>query len=323
MKNNFLILVLLILLSALPACGGSGSSATGGSEFGNPTRGLTGIVTSGAGGALTKALTSSCPADSVIATNSTAETTSVAVNDDCSFDLSLETEMAYVLSFTQGSQFVATLIVDNNTGLLNTQTIYLAPGDTTVDLGTIVISNGQATPEHQPAEQNDRDGDGINDFDDDDDDDDGISDVDETDCDLDGFEDDDDSDNSTCGSGSGGGSSGGSGGASDTSIIQVSPSDGAEHVLLTEQISVRLNCPVDQSTVTNDTFNVSSETDTLLCDFNFSDSGQTIECRHDSQDFLSDTEYSVVIDGITCEDGTPIAARDWSWSTQSSGSGDD
>jgi len=213
--------VVLFASLALYACGGSSNSANGGSEFGNPSRGLIGTVTTAS--ALTKSAIT-CPADSVIATDSLAATTEASIGSDCSFDMSLETGKAYILSFLEGGSFVATMIVNNGAVLGEGNVFFLSDGPSDVDLGDITFEGDAARPENEPAEQCDRDGDGDSDFDDDDDDDDGVNDEDESDCDDDEFEDDEDDEDSCDGEDDSGddesedGGSGGSGSGEDEGV---------------------------------------------------------------------------------------------------------
>lgn len=171
--------ILCTFLIFITSCGGS---VAGGTEFGNPTRVVMGSFVAA----------ETCPADTAIATDSEAQTTTAAFAADCSFELNLAEDTAYTLSFYAGEDFVATLQVEDAAGKERSPVFIVSDQDSPLDLGDITISDDDAIPENEPAEQNDQDDDGITDFDDKDDDADGTPDTSETDCDNDGFSDDDD-----------------------------------------------------------------------------------------------------------------------------------
>lgn len=149
------------------ACGSN--SASGGSEFGNPQRAVIGMVTPTA--------SNDCPIDEVIATDTSAQNINGTVSADCSISILLEVDNEYVISFLKNSVFVATLIV--NDGISNTDQVYVGVGASPINLGTVTFSGDVCHPENEPAEQNDRDSDGISDFKDSDDNNDGVDDGDE------------------------------------------------------------------------------------------------------------------------------------------------
>lgn len=306
LKNGSLFLLIVFFL----ACGG----ATGGSEFGNPDRAITGTLVEGSS-TLLKVTTTSCPADTAEATDSLGAKSTASVESNCSFRLPLATGNGYMISFSLNDQFVALLTVDNGIATFNSSTVFLSIGDTDVDLGTITIVGGVATPSNQPSEQSDRDGDGIDDFDDSDDDNDGISDEDEEDCDLDGFIDDDDEDEAECEDGSSGGG-GGSGGGSGSSaiILEVEPDNNQNFVSLNDEVEARFSCDIDPATVTASTFTVTSDSDSISC--NFEVSNDEVDCEHGDDDFQSNTNYTATINGVKCEDGTSITTQSWSWTTR-------
>ncbi len=304
--------ILLILLAGfLIRCGGS---ATGGSEFGNPSRTLKGVVASEANpsGSLARKATSAhddCPADTVVLTNSLLTTVSLDVNSDCSFDDSVSIDQGYEVSFYKDDIFVANLEATNGPDVLPTSVIYVSDGSTDIDLGTIIISGTRAIPENEPSHQNDRDDDGINDFDDDDDDEDGVGDDDETDCDLDGFSDDDDEDSSCEES-----ESGGEGEASSlNTVLEVSPRNNSVAVDLDKEIEIRFGCDLKSASVTSSTLSISSGSDTVLCDFEVD--GDEVQCKHETDLFLPNRTYTAVLDGIRCFDNTVISTITWSWTT--------
>lgn len=201
MKNKILTTLFIFSLS-LSQCT---NAFEGGSEAGNPSlRDVTGSVSDSQASApglwLRQAYASgSCPADQVISTNTLAETSSVDIASDCSFTLSLEVGNSYSLSFWKDQTVVGILVFQATTNSESSQ-FTLTQGDTAVDLGVIFLGSGTASPQNNPLEQNDRDDDGVNDFDDTDDDDDGIDDdEDYLDCDGDGILDNDEcEDNSEC-----------------------------------------------------------------------------------------------------------------------------
>lgn len=159
---------------------------------------------------------------------------------------------------------------------------------------------------NEPAKQNDRDGDGVNDFEDTDDDDDGLSDDEEEDCDLDGFFDDSDDDDSECDV---------DGDEETGELLEVEPDNNETFVELDEEIEARFDCEIDESTVNATTFSVTSATDTITCSFDFSGSGEKIECEHDDDEFLPGTVYTATVDGVKCVDGTVVETESWSWTT--------
>jgi hypothetical protein len=281
--NSFLQLILIVLPFAisLSSCGGG---AEGGSEFGNPTRAVIGTLVSDGTLASNNALSKiaglfihsayaaqGCPADQVIATDSRAQTTAVEIADDCSFDLELSTDKAYSVSFTSGDTFVATLIVNNSPNTLRSTVFFVSEDAADLDLGVVTISDNEAIPENEPAEQNDQDEDDVDDYDDEDDDGDGVEDEGEEDCDLDDYEDDydeddpceeEDEDDSIA------------------EILEVIPNHEEEYVALDEIVVVRFDCAVDESSVTDETFRVESDEDVIDCEFAFSDEDSVVECRY-------------------------------------------
>jgi len=302
--NKNIIGILLITLFA--ACG-STTSSVGGTEAGNPsTRTMSGTLTSSSASVNQLSYATSCPADTVIATNSLAETTSATVDSNCGFSLSLAINTAYSISFFLNDAFVANMAFTNSAGALASNTIYIASGDTAITLGIISISGSSASPENEPAEQNDTDGDGINDFDDDDDDGDGLDDDEETDCDLDGYFDDDDEDDDSCDDGEE---------TSSPQVLQAEPQSGETNVETEEEIEIRTGCSLDTSTVTSTTFSVVATGDTVSCDYTFSSDDENVKCEHDD-DLLTETTYTVTIEGVKCANGETVATTSWTFITE-------
>ncbi len=302
----FFLLIAIVLYSG---CGGG--SAEGGTEFGNPTRVVQGVVVEEGESFLKKQTTDSdCPADTVIATDSSAQTTIVAIDEsDCFFDMELTADKGYVISFVLNDEFVATLIVQKNSSSLRSHVVFIAEAEIVMDLGDITIIDNEAFPENEPYTQNDQDDDGIDDFSDEDDEGDGVSDDEEEDCDLDGFLDYFDFDNSDCESDED------EGDEEDEFIVEVTPFNEEDFVSLDEAVSVLFSCEVDQESVTDESFIVEADDDLIECQFEFTDSDEVVTCGHDDQAFLPDTTYTATIDGVTCEDGTELEAASWQWTT--------
>lgn len=304
----------------LAACGGS---TTGG---GSGTRTVTGFLASPAAGSTSflKYAVADCAADTVIATDTAGNTVTAAVDDDCGFSLTLTIGASYAISFAKDGVFVAVLVFESGTGEFLSSTFTVSDGESGINLGTITITGNTGIPANNPLGQNDTDGDGQNDLDDLDDDNDGIDDDEEADCDLDGVDDDIDRDDDDCDD-----EAEDDDGAGNTGkVLEVKPRNdpqpdrGDDTVDLDKVVRVRIACALDETTVTDETFVVASEdgTDTIACVFDFNtDKGGThtkIRCEHDEQDFLPNTVYSATIDGILCEDGTPVESVTWSWRTE-------
>lgn len=196
-------LLLLLLAGTFVSCG---SSSLGGTEAGNPptgTRAIIGVVPSQSSQNLNLLQTQShlsipCQADEVVAINTLDEETSAFVKSDCSFSLSVEIDNVYQMEWRLLNDFVAALEVNNGASGLPNNFFLISAGEDAVDLGNLTFEGDIALPENEPADQNDADSDGTNDFDDTDDDDDGVPDDEEDDCDGDGIPNDYDLDNSAC-----------------------------------------------------------------------------------------------------------------------------
>lgn len=327
MRSNLKKLVVLMVLMALFQCGGS--SSLGGSEAGNPptsttTRLVVGTTdVSSTGSALIKYQTigTTCGADQVIATNSSAETEIANISSDCSFELELEINKSYAFSFMLSNQFVASMIFNNGGSSLISNTFYLSSGNDSVNLGSILLGNSSSVqPETEPSSQCDADGDGVNDFEDSDDDDDGIDDDEELDCDFDGFLDDYDDDESECEDSSD--SESGSDSESETDsntgttearIYEVLPKNNSENVSLSDDVEFRTSCEVDESTVTATSFTVvDSEENSIECSFEVDE--DQVECQH--EDFTESETYTASVSGIKCNDGQTIPSLTWSWTAE-------
>ncbi|MBU0504895.1 hypothetical protein KJ708_02785 [bacterium] len=185
MKQLLKNLVLFAGVMGIMAC--SGAAGTNGTNNATDAtaRNITGTVADSGSSNLmkletasTESATTECFADTVIATNSAAETTTAIVDEACLFSLSLAVGKSYVISFSLEGEFVATLIVDDETA----SSFKVSSDGTTMDLGEISIEDFLAYPEHSPLEYLDEDEDGLSDWDDLDDDNDGIEDEEEDYC---------------------------------------------------------------------------------------------------------------------------------------------
>lgn len=308
MKNH--LAIILILIASLNC----GDNTLGGTEAGNPAtiREVIGTVANNTSTSANFALASeSCPADQIIATDSTAQTTTATINSNCSFSLNLTPQKAYVLSLLLNDSFMATVIFNNNSNTLSSTVIIVSSGTTAIDLGVVTINGSTATPENQPASQSDLDDDDIFDFDDDDDDNNGVSDDAETDCDLDGYQDSYDDDDDSCDDDSEDIET------EDTEqaiVFEVNPKNGASNIQTNEDIEARFGCEIDLTTVNNTNFQVTSETETITCDFESSSSDTRIDCEPES-DFEINTTVTVTLNGIQCASGDTVSTITWSFAT--------
>lgn len=316
MKRLFKLAPVLAGFLIMVGCGGA-SSGTATSTTDSTTRALTGSVDGGSSSvsALMALANTSCLADTVIATDTTATTTTAEVAEDCSFSIDLATGKSYAISFLLDEEFVASLIFDSGISGFSGSSLPVSDGDGAIDLGTVTFSGFVALPEIEPLDQIDSDDDGVADSDDTDDDGDDVSDDEEEDCDLDGVSDDWDEseDAAACATDSG-----------DVAIFEVkprndpNPEEGEDFVDLDKEVRARIGCLVDTSTVTDTTFQVSSDSDAITCTFEFSDEGddhRKIKCKHEDQDFQASTLYTITLDGIQCEDGRSVESRSWSFMT--------
>lgn len=328
------------------------TSDLGGTEAGNPpvtTRQLTGNVASEESDSSDSSelrlnfiatTTVSCVADTVIATDSSAAKTQAEIESDCSFTIELVVGEVYVISFTKQDEYVGTVYFINDNEFLSSPYLYLSDGDEAIDLGVISFSGGTALPEHEPAEQQDQDDDGIVDQSDSDDDNDTVDDSEDTDCDLDGIWDVLDADISQCEDDSAGDSTdtgdtttssddGSSGGGTSSTVpaarvIEVSPTSNAGitdtllGVALATSVQARFNCEIDTDTVSAQTFTIEDDVgSTISCAYSMSSNGKIVSCNHATDLFLVLTVYTATIDGIACEGGSSGDATTWSFKTVS------
>lgn len=323
LMKKFFILIFTFLLF-LNQCS---SSKLGGSEIGNPglnpdSAEVLGIVvsTNNQKKSSLKALKNSqCPADTIVAMNSSLQISIASVQVDCSFRLILTANKAYALSFTLENQFIASMIFNNNNGFSSSTTFVISSGNR-INLGKVTVFDSLAIPENQPARQNDQDGDGINDFDDEDDNNDGRLDIDDPDCDFDGFLDDFD-DQDPCDSSS---SNTESATIESTSpsfaevpgnqVQSIFPENGAIEVELNQEIQIRIFCPVNLENIDSNNFEVIGFGDDIMCNFSVSEDGTLITCAPERV-LQRNTVYMVAVDDLTCEDGREINPVFWSFRT--------
>ncbi|MBX7149524.1 Ig-like domain-containing protein [bacterium] len=286
MKHFFYILFLLFILNA---CG-----SAGGVEAGNPpdlptTRNVIGTLT-GPGASITatsRTIGDDCGADTLIATNSLAETITASVGSDCSFSITLDIGKAYALALLKDDTFIASFIFNNTLSTISSITLIIADGTDDIDLGNITINGNRASCELE-IEQEDND------------------------CDLDGYPDGFDDDESCDDNNDEG--DGGSDDETDASILEVSPRNGENEVSIDEEIEVRFACTLDEATVNNTTFSITDDLDnTISCTFDIED--DQVSCEH-ATNFDLNTVYTVTLSGITCNDATEIPETSWSFTTE-------
>ncbi len=265
-----------------------------------------------------------CAADTIIATDSSAETVSVAIDEDCDFAVTLEIGKSYVLSLSHENSFVATLIFDTGASF-SSDNVTVGAGSGPIQLGEITITGNVAIPEFEPCDQMDTDDDGVVDFDDEDDDGDGIEDEFEDDCDLDGFLNDHDFDMEDCDEGE---EDEEDEEDDEAYVLEVKPRNdshpelGEDRVDLDRDIKARINCSVDSDTVNEDTFIIYHDDEELDCNYRGNSHGKgklgtqtTIECEP-NEDMHSDALYTALIDGVMCRDGREVETVAWSWLTE-------
>lgn len=282
------------------SCGSS--DIQGGSEFGN-ARFLVGSFSE-----------STCPADTVIATNSLGTSFTAALTENCSFNLELPINTAYSLSFWSNGTLIANMQFINGINSLSSNTFVISASQDNMDLGIISLNGSLASPQKQPSSQNDQDQDGINDDEDDDDDNDGKSDDLEEDCDLDGFNDDLD-ENDDCDDSNDENEEEDSDSSDQAIILEVRPQNGSVGINLDQDIEVRFGCSLDTSTVNTENIVISDPSNNIIeCQFEFENENTRLDCEHD--DFLTLTQYTVTIMNLKCEDETEILSSSWSFTTK-------
>ena len=179
-RNIFFFLILLLASCQIPQ-----SDNLDIIEAGNPPaktkRAIIGQV---------EAENNECVASEVFSYDVVGNIVSAQVEDDCSFFMEVTIDKLWGM-LLRTNRFDIKVQFQNGAYFDESDYYYVSAGDETIELGLVTINNITAFPQNQPAQQNDRDNDGINDYDDNDDDDDNILDTAENDCDEDGIIDDD------------------------------------------------------------------------------------------------------------------------------------
>ncbi len=196
--NTIIRIVSLAIISMglLSACG---SATTGGTGTTTLTKTLSGQI-----GANTQNVLSSqssmefATADDTIVIRAIAASgaaVDAVMNSDGTFELDLEVNRTYTLSLFSGDTLLGVLSFDVDAeGSDETTAFKVDDSDVTMELGEIECEDGVCRAEINPLTYNDRDDDGVSDYDDSDDDNDLIDDDSESDSDDDGVCDDDESD---------------------------------------------------------------------------------------------------------------------------------
>jgi hypothetical protein len=324
MKKLFLLTFLLI------SCGGENyTSSLGGAEIGNPstpTREVSGLIAG-----------DTCVADEVVATDSSNQSTRDDIDQNCAFNLTLTTSKAYNLSFNKESNFVASMVFDGGSSGLESPSFYLSESENQVDLGEIIIEGNEAYPTHQPSLQNDRDQDGINDFEDEDDDNDGKNDDLEIDCNLDGFldededeceeennileneninddqiendDDDEDNDENEEDENQNSGSENGQ-----NRTLEVIPRNQSNHVNLDKVVKVRMGCKLNPQSLDENSFSIQANDEVVFCQPELKANNMQVECRIEGG-FIPASEYHINLSGMECFDGEVIPEINWQFET--------
>jgi hypothetical protein len=332
MERNFwtywggLLVPLLIvgcgsLQSAEDLAASAGTSTSDTIEITGSVQGRSANLAKGSSSAAT-----GCEADTVVATDSDDDTIEGDVDEDCNFSIRVPHGRSYALSLLLRGTFVASLAYESGISGFSTPLLPLLLSRRPIVLGPIVIVGTRGTPTYQPLAYVDSDGDGIMDADDSDDDNDGVDDAQEDDCDADGIADDFDesvdcSDVNT-----------------NTSLARVlvarphhnrgcrllhrlGRKGRCHRVPLRRAVTAWVNCRVDRTTVTAETFRVEADGEAVDCHYRFKRwklrprKAHILRCRHRSDPFAADAIYTATIDGVLCKDGTPVAPRSWSWLT--------
>lgn len=105
----------------------------------------------------------------VFAMDAEGNRTSASCSADGSFDLALTIGKSYVIGFSDGTNFLGVLtFATDASGTLGGSSIHLSGISDVIDLGAITISDGLASCENNPMEDEDQDADGVSDFEDED-----------------------------------------------------------------------------------------------------------------------------------------------------------
>jgi len=261
------------------------------------------------------ALTTACPADTVLAVDSREKTQAFPISGDCSFELDLLFNKAYSIRFSKSDVEVGSMVFQNSPDRFPSPVMELTEQSPGIELGVVVLDDGKSKPQNEPAAQSDADLDGILDQEDPDDDNDGILDIHERDCDLDGITDDFDDQNTDCEMIT-------AFPADDDKVLEVLPRNGAgivtpaDAVLLDQKVQARFSCPLDLDSINKDTFVVIAKDapdSQLQCDLTLMEAGTSASCL--PVGLAPDTEYSARITNLRCEDGNAIGTTEWTWRT--------
>lgn len=328
---------LLGCVLSLTACGSAtqGTTDTSVSSGDSDTVTVTGSVGSSSttGKAVSSDTSSSCAADTVVATDTSGAETEASVASDCEFELTLQPDHNYTIVLFLSGTYVATLQFDSGAEGFPTTLLPAQRGVLILALGRISISGPVATPTNEPLDETDADDDGESDLADTDDDNDSIDDEEEADCDEDGLVDDLDDDTTCTGNDP---SFGGR-------ILALRPIPHAICRLLNEvgielrfchraplkvPVTAWVSCRVDQSTVNSETFRVEADGHAVECHYRVKrwkgeklakHSGRKnhhlIRCWHRADPFESNTVYTATIEGVQCHNGELVKPRSWSFLT--------
>lgn len=294
---------------ALGACGGGGSPTpsvdsqpgSGSEVSASGQREVSGrlATTDGTSPTTTSGATTACAlADGLTVTNSADATVNYIVAADCSFNFTVNVHEVHHVHFTREAKPVAELAVGPDSFGEGSVNFIVGDGDGTVQLGTVIVANGNATV-------NVKQDDTII-----------IAKPDTLDCDLDGLPDDLDEDEATC-------------------LTQPDPkeprffavlppndpnAEGKNRVKVDTAIRASANCAIDTTTLTADAFKITTRdgTSTLACILTIkastSGSMSQIQCAHDLM--LANTAYVATIDGVKCAGDVSLPKTTWQWTTQ-------
>lgn len=296
------IKIYLILFAALfgTACG------IGGNLSGSSSKTMTGNVdTAASSGLMSQSLADSSEAIIIKATSASGAEVSTTADASGGFTLTLDADTTYVVSVWQGDDLVGTLTFDISAdGDFTTTAFKVDDDDGEITLGAIICVNGACRASENPLRFNDRDGDGINDFEDTDDDGDGVNDDSEEDSDNDGIFDDDEADDDDDDQPTS---------VSECKVIRVRPFNGETGFDIDHKVRVRFNAEIDTSTVTSDSFYITYGGINVVAGeitFHEEDGSVVNELRLEpTLPLLSLTEYTYhVTDAVQCG-GFALAAQ--------------
>lgn len=293
--------LLVALLVGAVGCGANSATDSGSSD--SATRVITGSV-SGGSTSVSKSVQveSGCVADVVMATDSSGNTKSASVKEDCAFELELEVNKTYALSLTSDGEFIAALLFRNEDGLPISQ-LTLEDGSV-ISLGTILVIGGHAFPEHEPLvvsedgedrtvastedEENQEETDELP-----------VEGNDDADTTSDGETEVGDIGETPLSDG-------------EPHITQISPSNGDNNVATDKAIVAWASCIIDPSSVTARVFNVGdSEGDHVACAVTLSKSQKEVTCAHDR--LQPKMSYVLNLEGLHCAKAGGGSIRSLTW----------